>query len=122
MALTVSVEVPPWDRAELQRWVRSPSMPAGLVMRARIVLLAADGAGTGEIVERVGASKPTVIAWRRRYLAEGIGGLDDRDKPGRPRRIDDVAIVQATLEPPPESLGVTHWSRCWPAAVTARHQ
>jgi len=85
-------------------------MPAGLVMRAKIVLTAADGAGTGEIVQRVGVSKPTVIAWRNRYLAEGIGGLDDRPKAGRPRQIDDVAIVQATLDPPPERLGVTHWS------------
>src|SRR4249919_1910797 len=110
MALTVSVEVSPGDRAELQRWLRSPSMPSGMVMRARIVLLAAEGAGTGETVERVGVSKPTVIAWRKRYVAEGIGGLDDRDKPGRPRRIDEVAIVRATLESPPESLGVTHWS------------
>ena len=31
-------------------------------------------------------------------------------KPGRPRSTDDVAIVLATLEPPPERLGVTHWS------------
>src|SRR5829696_4474555 len=110
MALTVAVDVPPRDRAELERWLRSPSMPAGLVTRARIVLAAADGAGTNEIVERVGVSKPTVIAWRRRYAAEGIGGLDDRPKSGRPRRIDEMAIVQATLEPPPERLGVTHWS------------
>jgi transposase len=85
-------------------------MPAGLVMRAKIVIAAADGAGTGEIAQRVGVSKPTVIAWRNRYLAEGIGGLDDRPKAGRPRQIDDVAIVQATLDPPPERLGVTHWS------------
>jgi len=110
MALTRTVDVPPGDRAELERWLRSPSMPAGLVMRARIVLAAAGGAGTGEIVERVGVSKPTVIAWRKRYLAEGIGGLDDRPKAGRPKWIDEVAIVRATLDPPPESLGVTHWS------------
>ena len=38
------------DRAELERWVRSPSMPAGLVMRVRVVLAAADSAGTGDIV------------------------------------------------------------------------
>jgi transposase len=82
-------------------------MPAGLVMRAKIVLAAAEGARTGEIVQRVGVSKPTVIAWRNRYLAEGIGGLDDRAKAGRPRQIDEVAIVQATLDP---RLGVTHWS------------
>ena len=37
MALTTGVDVSPRDRAELERWLRSPSMPAGLVMRAKIV-------------------------------------------------------------------------------------
>jgi transposase len=55
-----------------------------------------------------GASNPTVIAWKKRYAAEGLSGLDDPPKPGRPRTTDDVAIVLATLEPPPERLGVTH--------------
>ena len=68
MALTAGVDVSPRDRAELERWLRSPSMPAGLVMRAKIVLAAADRAGTGEIVQRVGVSKPTVIAWRNRFI------------------------------------------------------
>ena len=110
MPLTVTVEVPPRDREVLASWVRSPSIRAGLALRARIVLLAADGAGTNEIVRRTGVSKPTVIGWKRRYAAEGIGGLGDRPKPGRPRWTDDVAVVLATLEPPPERLGVTHWS------------
>ncbi len=110
MPLTVSVAVPPRDREVLASWARSTSIRAGLAQRARIVLLAADGAGTNEIVTRTGASKPTVIAWKRRYAAEGIGGLEDRPKAGRPRTTDDVAIVLATLEPPPERLGVTHWS------------
>ena len=51
--------------------------PAGagvLAQRAQIVLLAADGVGTSEIVRRTGVSKPTVIAWKNRYAAEGIGG------------------------------------------------
>jgi transposase len=110
MSLTVGVEVPPRDRKVLASWTRSPSVRAGLAQRARIVLLAAEGMGTGEIVRRVGVSKPTVIAWKRRYAAEGLGGLDDRAKPGRPRRVDEVEIVLRTLEPPPPRLGVTHWS------------
>ena len=110
MALTVKVEVPPRDREVLASWVRSPSIRAGLAQRARIVLLAGDGIGTNEIVRRTGASKPTVIAWKKRYAAEGVGGLEDRPKPGRARWTDDVAIVLATLEPPPARLGVTHWS------------
>jgi transposase len=110
MPLTVNVDVPPRDREVLASWLRSTSIRAGLAQRARIVLLAGDGAGTNEIVARTGASKPTVIGWKKRYAAEGIGGLDDRPRPGRPRSTDDVAIVLATLEPPPERLGVTHWS------------
>ena len=110
MPLTVRVRIPERDRAELASWVRSPSLKAGLAQRARVVLLAADGVGTNEIVRRVGLSKPAVIGWKRRYAAEGIAGLDDRPKSGRPPVIDPVQIVLATLEPPPESLGVTHWS------------
>jgi transposase len=110
MPLTVGVRMPAEDRAELTRWTRMPSLRAGMAQRARIVLLADEGVGTNEIVERVGVSKPTVIAWKKRYAAEGIAGLGDRPKPGRPPVVDEVAVVLATLEPPPAKLGVTHWS------------
>jgi transposase len=110
MALTVSVEVPPRDREVLASWVRSTSIRAGLAQRARIVLLAGDGIGTNEIARRVGVSKPTVILWKKRYAAEGTGGLADRPRPGKPRVSDDAGIVLATLELPPARLGVTHWS------------
>jgi transposase len=110
VALTVTVDVPPRDREVLESWLRAPSVRAGLAQRARIVLLAADGVPVKDIVERVGVSKPTVIGWKKRYATEGLGGLEDRPKPGRRRVIDEVAVVSATLEPPPERLGVTHWS------------
>jgi hypothetical protein len=105
MSLTVAVEVSPQDRELLTSWTRSPSLRAGLAQRARVVLLAADGIGTTEIVRRVGLSKPAVIGWKRRYAAEGLNGLEDRAKPGRPPTIDQAEIVLATLEPPPEALG-----------------
>jgi transposase len=104
------VALPDEDRAELTRWTRAPWLRPGLAQRARIVLLADEGAETNEIVTRVGVSKPTVIAWKRRYAAEGIAGLGDRPKPGRPARVDEIAVVLATLQPPPDRLGVTHWS------------
>jgi hypothetical protein len=46
MSLTVGVQMPVEDRAELTRWTRSPSLRAGLAQRARIVLLADEGVGT----------------------------------------------------------------------------
>ena len=48
--------------------------------------------------------------WRDRYAERGLQGLADEPRPGRPRRVDRVAILAATLDPPPASLGVTHWS------------
>ncbi len=110
MPLTVTVDVPAADREVLESWLRSSSISAGLARRARIVLLAADGVAVKDIVTLVGASKPTVIGWKKRYVADGIAGLQDLPKAGRPPVIDEVAVVLATLEPPPERLGVTHWS------------
>src|SRR5512135_531366 len=103
MPLTVPVQVPPPDR-EGARVLAAPAH------RARIVLLATDGVGTNEICRRLGVTRPTVSAWKKRYAAEGVGSLDDRPKPGKPRTTDDVAIVLRTLERPPARLGVTHWS------------
>ena len=73
---------------------------------------AAGGRWTGHERDRAAdrVSKPTAILWKKRYAAEGLGGLADRPKPGKPRTTDDVAVVLATLEPPPARLGVTHWS------------
>jgi transposase len=51
-----------------------------------------------------------VIQWRNRYEAGGISALGDLDRSGRPPVIDDVAVVVATVQAPPEALGVTHWS------------
>ena len=81
-----------------------------MAQRARIVLLAAQGVPNAEIGRRVGVSRPTVIQWRNRYEAGGIPALGDLDRSGRPPVIDDVAVVVATIQAPPEALGVTHWS------------
>ncbi len=73
-------------------------------------MLAADGEPNYVIAERVGVSRPTVNLWRARYAELGLAGLVDEARPGRPRQVDRLAILTATLTPPPVSLGVTHWS------------
>jgi len=107
---TGQVHIGDEDRATLVSWTRSSSVRAGLAMRARIVLAAADGEGTSSISRRLGVSRPTVIQWRDRYAAVGLSGLDDAERSGRPKTIDDAGIIAATLEAPPSRLGVTHWS------------
>src|SRR4051794_24024215 len=91
------------DRLTLESWTRSATIPAGHVERARIVLAVADGAGTTAAARRLGVSRPTVIKWRDRFAARGIAGLDDEARSGRPKSIDDAAVIAATLEPPPPS-------------------
>jgi transposase len=98
------------DRERLSRLTRSSAGRAGLAQRARIVLLAADGASNTAIAGRVGVSRPTVLDWRGRYEGEGIAGLEDDARSGRPRTIDRREIVAVTLAPPPRKYGVTHWS------------
>ena len=98
------------DRAELERRVRSLTVPAAVAQRARIVLLAADGEANYVIAERVGVSRPTVNVWRARYVDQGLAGLSDEARPGRPRTVDRARIITATLTASPKSLGITHWS------------
>lgn len=98
------------DRTRLESWTRSSSASAGHAERARIVLTVAGGAGTSETARLLGVSRPTVIKWRNRFAALGLAGLDDEGRSGRPKTINDAAILAATLEAPPAKLAVTHWS------------
>lgn len=107
----IPVVLPAEDREQLSAVVRSRSMPHGLVMRARIVLLAADGLPSNLIARRLGFSNQSVCLWRKRYLAHGVQGLNDELKPGRPRTISDekvALLVRKTLDTKPKDG--THWT------------
>jgi transposase len=98
-------------REQLGAIVNSRSSPHGLVRRARIVLLAADGISNNAIAERVGISHQMVCHWRQRYLQQGLAGLHDELRPGRPRSISDeevATLVRKTLETKPRDG--THWT------------
>ena len=113
MPAAAALLLAPDDLAELRRWERSSQLPAVLAQRARILLLAAEGITNTEIAKRVGVSRPTIIACRRRYARRGLPGLPDRPRPGRPqtvRRTRRAEIWSVTLNPPPTKLGITHWS------------
>jgi Winged helix-turn helix len=98
------------DRATLESWTRSSTVSAGQRERAEIVLAVAGGVGVSGAARSLGVSRPTVIKWRDRFVADGLDGLGDLPRSGRPKTIDDAQIIAATLEAPPVSLAVTHWS------------
>jgi hypothetical protein len=79
------VHLTPETRAALAHWVRSPTRSAGLVRRAQIILLAAEGQPLRRIAEHVGVDRNVVRAWLDRFRAQGLAGLADRPRPGRPR-------------------------------------
>jgi transposase len=107
---TTAFAVSDQDRLTLVSWTRSSTISAGQRERAEVVLSVAAGAGVSGTARTLGLSRPTVIKWRDRFAADGIDGLADQPRSGRPKTIDNVQIIAATLEPPPEKLAVTHWS------------
>jgi transposase len=79
------VELSATERAALEAVTRRTTEAAGLVRRARMVLLAADGMPLDRIARTVGADRTIVRTWIDRYRAGGLAGLQDRPRSGRPR-------------------------------------
>ena len=100
------------QRATLEHWIRAGTTAQRVVLRSRIVLLAADGLPSKHIAERLATSQDTVRLWRRRFASGGAAALP-RDAPGRGRKRQITAareqqVVEATLHTEPPRAG--HWS------------
>ena len=72
-------------RDQLEALVRRGRAEQRMVLRARIVLGAADGWENATIAEELGVALNTVIKWRKRFFEEGMAGVADRKRSGRPR-------------------------------------
>jgi len=79
------IELTEEERATLVHWTRSPSAAAGLVRRARIVLLAAQQVPVRRIALQAPASRTMVREWLDRFRQQRLPGLQERPRPGRPR-------------------------------------
>jgi transposase len=76
------IRLDPETRATLEGWVRATKTEQRFVKRARIVLLAAGGMGSRAIAREVRVMPRIVSNWRKRFAASGIGGLEDKPRPG----------------------------------------
>jgi len=106
-ALTLQRE----QRLELERVARSRRTPQAVAQRVRIVLLTAEGMAPSVIGEQLGVSQPTIRKWRARYAEEGLAGLRNEPRPGRPRTLDDQRVadlLNQALQTRPSKQ--THWS------------
>ena len=100
------------ERVTLTRWARGRSTPARLVLRAQIVLAAADGRENQEISAELGCTRRTVGTWRNRFATERLAGIEhDAPRGGRPpsvRGAKEAEIIRKTIQETPANA--TQWS------------
>jgi transposase len=110
-----TIELPAAERDDLERRVRARTGRQQAALRARIVLLAADGASNTAIAAKVGIARHTAQHWRDRFLAERLDGLADRPHHPPPRLYDatiQAKIVTLACQKPSDLgwAGQTPWS------------
>jgi transposase len=111
---TVSLrELTAEERSAIEQLARSRTAAARLVERARILLATAQGQCPSQVAKDLGVSRPTVYAWIHRFNEEGLAGLADRPRSGRPHTYtaEQRAEVVATALTDPKGLGLPFG--CW---------
>ena len=103
----------PEERGTLEQLAHSRTAPARLVERAQILLAAAEGQRPTAIAGRVDVSRETVYTWIHRFNEQGLAGLDDRPRSGRPHTYtaEQRAEVLAAALTDPKGLGLPFG--CW---------
>jgi transposase len=99
------------ERRILQGFTRRHKTAQQLALRARIVLLCADGLSNMAVSQKLDTNRETVGRWRKRFVERRLDGLHDEPRPGAPRTISDEKVdevVRLTLEETPAEA--THWS------------
>ena len=108
----IIVTVTASDHARLRAVVTNRNSPQKHVWRAKILLLTADGLGTGAIMRGTGRAKSVVWRWQERFMREGVDGLlrDKTRPPGRKPLDPEIIerVVATTAKDPPGET--THWT------------
>ena len=109
---TKPLELTGEQQRELRDMSVCRSLPAGDVLRARMMLMLAEGRTYAEIQDRLQTTAPTISRWKKRFLADGVNGLLERPHPGqKPSVITpklQARVLEATRHKPKD--GSTHWS------------
>jgi hypothetical protein len=73
------------EERELRRRAAKYTLPYFEVIRAKMILLAAEGLPNDQIAARLDARREVVSMWRKRFFEDRMVGLEERSRPGRPR-------------------------------------
>lgn len=100
------------QRAQIEKWSRGGSTPYRLVMRARIVMMAASGHSNREIARLLSTNPITVARWRSRFVLLGLDGIrSEAPRNGSPPPVSEEVVrrvIAKTLNEHPEDR--QHWS------------
>lgn len=80
-----TIELSPQERQALENRARKYTLPYFMVLRARMILLAAEGWSNDRIATSLSVGRDVVSQWRKRFFYERMAGLEERPRPGRPR-------------------------------------
>jgi hypothetical protein len=88
------------NQAHLEALVRAHSTPQTLAFRCRLILRAAapDHPSNLQVANELQCNRHTVGRWRSRYLEQGLRGLHDAPRPGRPRRFSPLAASRCDVD------------------------
>ena len=89
-----SIELSPEERQILEAQARRYTLPYRDVVRAKIVLLAAQGVDNDEIALRLDTRREIVSKWRKRFFEERLAGLEERPRQGRPGVSPPEVVVE----------------------------
>lgn len=79
------IELTDDERADLESRATKYTLPYYQVLRAKMVLYAADGLSNDDIARCLDTRREVVSQWRKRFFEERLSGLEERPRPGRPR-------------------------------------
>ncbi len=79
-----SIVLSPAEETELKRMASKYTSPYYKVVRAKVILMAAQGLDNNTIGRRLSLPRQIVSKWRKRFFNERMEGLEDRSRPGRP--------------------------------------
>lgn len=80
-----SIQLSAQEEQELRRRAAKYTLPYFEVVRAKMILLAAEGLPNDQIAARLDARREIVSMWRKRFFEKRLAGLEERQRPGRPR-------------------------------------
>lgn len=111
MGRPLKIELSDEDRSTLTMWARSGKTEQRMAKRAQVVLLAAKGRSLNEMASEIGFGRLSCLKWRKRFVSNGLDGLRDLQRSGKPATIspeEKSRVVALACTTPPD--GSSQWS------------